>query len=92
MTTSDPLYCRKYSVRHSVISTRITGIPELIGHEEDGLLAVSGNPHDLALQIRILLENPGLRTRYGQAGRQKVIEMYNQHKKTTCWSSTSRTN
>lgn len=62
-----------------VISTRITGIPELIEHEQDGLLAVPGDPEDLAQQIRTLLENPDLRTRYGQAGRQKVIAMYNQH-------------
>lgn len=63
-----------------VISTRITGIPELIAHEEDGLLAVPGDPRDLATQIRKLLESPALRTRFGKAGRQKVIAMYNQHK------------
>jgi glycosyltransferase involved in cell wall biosynthesis len=63
-----------------VISTRITGIPELIEHEEDGLLAVPGDPHDLAAQIGKLLENRELRTRFGKAGRQKVIAMYNQHK------------
>jgi glycosyltransferase involved in cell wall biosynthesis len=62
-----------------VISTRITGIPELIEHEADGLLAVPGDPGDLARQIRTLLENPDLRLRYGKAGRQKVIAMYNQH-------------
>ncbi|AOS84190.1 colanic acid biosynthesis glycosyltransferase WcaL [Chlorobaculum limnaeum] len=62
-----------------VISTRITGIPELIEHGEDGLLAVPGDPEDLARQIRILLENGELRARYGQAGRRKVSAMYNQH-------------
>jgi len=62
-----------------VISTRITGIPELIEHKEDGLLAVPGDPEDLARQIRTLLENPALRRQYGKAGRQKVVAMYNQH-------------
>lgn len=62
-----------------VISTRITGIPELIEHGEDGLLAVPADVQDLALQIRILLENSELRTRCGKAGRKKVIAMYNQH-------------
>jgi colanic acid/amylovoran biosynthesis glycosyltransferase len=62
-----------------VISTRITGIPELIEHEEDGLLAVPGDHSDLAVQIRKLLADPLLRTRFGHAGRQKVTLMYNQH-------------
>jgi len=63
-----------------VISTRITGIPELIEHEEDGLLAVPGDPHDLAMQIQRLLEQPDLRTRYGREGRKKVTDLYSQHK------------
>ena len=63
-----------------VISTRITGIPELIEHEEDGLLAVPGDPVDLAGQIRKVLDSPELRTRFGKAGRQKVTALYNQHR------------
>ncbi|NEX13038.1 MAG: colanic acid biosynthesis glycosyltransferase WcaL [Prosthecochloris sp.] len=62
-----------------VISTRITGIPELIDHEKDGLLAVPGDPEDLAFQIRRMLENSALRTQLAKAGRQKVIASYNQH-------------
>ncbi len=63
-----------------VISTRITGIPELIEQGEDGLLATPGDAEDLALQLRWLIENPGLRRELGVAGRRKVIEHYNQHK------------
>jgi glycosyltransferase involved in cell wall biosynthesis len=63
-----------------VISTRITGIPELIKHEEDGLLAVPGDPDDLASQIRKLLESAEMRSRMGKAGRIKVDERYNQHR------------
>ena len=62
-----------------VISTRITGIPELIEHEHDGLLATPGDADDLALQIRKLLKNPELRCVFGRAGRKKVISLYNQH-------------
>jgi len=62
-----------------VISTRITGIPELIDHQHDGLLAVPGDPEDLAQQLTALLADPLLRRQYGKAGRQKVIERYNQH-------------
>ena len=63
----------------SVISTRITGIPELIEHEHDGLLATPGDADDLACQIRKLLLDPQLRHTYGIAGREKVISLYNQH-------------
>ena len=63
-----------------VISTRITGIPELIEHEEDGLLAVPGDPNDLARQIRKLLDSAELRNRMGKAGRVKVDQNYNQHR------------
>jgi colanic acid/amylovoran biosynthesis glycosyltransferase len=62
-----------------VISTRITGIPELIDHGHDGLLATPGDPADLAHQMQTLLDNPALRQQFGKAGRKKVIENYNQH-------------
>ena len=63
----------------AVISTRITGIPELIEHEKDGLLATPGDEADLASQIRKLLGNPQQRRELGTAGRKKVIALYNQH-------------
>ena len=62
-----------------VISTRITGIPELIEHEQDGLLATPGDAEDLASQIRKLLTTPQKRRELGVAGRKKVIALYNQH-------------
>jgi colanic acid/amylovoran biosynthesis glycosyltransferase len=62
-----------------VISTRITGIPELIEHEQDGLLATPGDAEDLASQIRKLLNTPQKRREFGVAGRKKVIALYNQH-------------
>ncbi|MBV5326044.1 MAG: glycosyltransferase family 4 protein [Chlorobium sp.] len=62
-----------------VISTRITGIPELIEHDCDGLLATPGDAVDLARQIRKLLDDSGLRRELGVAGRKKVVGLYNQH-------------
>jgi glycosyltransferase involved in cell wall biosynthesis len=46
-----------------VVSTRLSGIPELIRHEETGLLAQPGDPLDLANQIDRLLAFPELRQR-----------------------------
>jgi colanic acid/amylovoran biosynthesis glycosyltransferase len=62
------------------ISTRITGIPELIEDEEDGLLARPGDTEDLASKIRMLLDDPCLRSKLGKAGRCKVVDHYNQHR------------
>jgi colanic acid/amylovoran biosynthesis glycosyltransferase len=62
-----------------VISTRITGIPELIEHGRDGLLATPGDAVDLARQIRKLLDDSRLRRELGVAGRKKVVDLYNQH-------------
>ncbi len=62
-----------------VISTRITGIPELIQHGQDGLLATPGDAEDLASQILTLLNHPELRQQFGKAGRKKVRANYNQH-------------
>jgi len=46
-----------------VISTRLSGIPELVMHEETGLLADPGDHVSLAAQIDRLLESVELRTR-----------------------------
>jgi glycosyltransferase involved in cell wall biosynthesis len=46
-----------------VISTQISGIPELIVHGHTGLLAKPGDHHDLATQIDMLLGSAQLRTR-----------------------------
>lgn len=47
----------------SVVSTRLTGIPELVIHEETGLLAAPEDARDLAGQIGRLLQFPELRDR-----------------------------
>jgi len=62
-----------------VISTRITGIPELILHGQEGLLATPGDAEDLASQMLTLLNHPELRRQFGKAGRNKVKANYNQH-------------
>ncbi|MGL1933074.1 MAG: glycosyltransferase family 4 protein [Desulfotalea sp.] len=62
-----------------VVSTRITGIPELIEHEKEGLLATPGDMDDLVLQLNRLLADPTLASSLGKCGREKVKKMYNQH-------------
>lgn len=63
-----------------VISTRIAGIPELIDHGRDGLLANPGDVEDLARQMETLIMNSTLQSGLGVAGRRKVMQTYHQHR------------
>jgi glycosyltransferase involved in cell wall biosynthesis len=55
-----------------VVSTRISGIPELIDDEVDGILVEPGDPDALAAAIRRLLGEPELAERLAAAARRKV--------------------
>ncbi|MFH0945545.1 MAG: glycosyltransferase [Planctomycetota bacterium] len=56
----------------AVVSTRVSGIPELVEHGESGLLVEEGEPGPLADAISRLLADDALRRRMGEAGRRKV--------------------
>lgn len=58
------------------VTTRITGIPELIRDGIDGLLVAPSSTDELADAIGTLIDNPDLRRTLGQNGRQRVIENY----------------
>lgn len=55
-----------------VISTRLSGIPELVEHGKSGLLTEPGDVEALAAALARLYHEPDLRQRFGQAGRAKV--------------------
>jgi glycosyltransferase involved in cell wall biosynthesis len=57
-----------------VISTRFSGVPELVVDGVTGLLVEPGNVPALVEAMRGLLNDPALRHRMGQAGRQRVIQ------------------
>ncbi len=59
-----------------VISTRITGIPELIEHGRSGLLVSASDAQALADAIQRLIDDPELRKRVGAEGRKKVLDEY----------------
>lgn len=59
-----------------VVSTAVSGIPELVEHERCGLLVEANRPAALADAIQRLLEDPELRRRLGEAGRRKVMEAF----------------
>ena len=54
------------------ITSRITGIPELIEHEHSGLLTAASDIDELSNSIQRLAEDENLRSRLAQQGRAKV--------------------
>src|SRR5262249_42578421 len=52
-----------------VVSTDVTGIPEVIQHDKTGLRVPQHDPEALAAAIEQLLENPALRVRLAAEGR-----------------------
>ena len=60
-----------------VISTPISGIPELIEDQANGLLVPPNSPQELAEAIEKLALNPNVREKMGQAGMIRVHEEFN---------------
>jgi glycosyltransferase involved in cell wall biosynthesis len=58
------------------VSTRVSAIPELIEHEETGLLANPGDPTGLAEQMERLLFDEQLRAKVIEQGRREVVERF----------------
>lgn len=58
--------------RLPVVTTAVSGIPELIQHDHNGLLVPQRDPEALALALAHLLDNPAIRERLGQAGRETI--------------------
>ena len=59
------------------VSTQIAGIPELIRNETDGILIPASSVDALADALQRLIEDEGLRRRFGSSARNQVIEHYN---------------
>lgn len=59
-----------------VISTCITGIPELIDSGDDGFLTVPGDSKALFEKIKLLIRQPELRIRLGRQARKKITADY----------------
>ena len=57
-----------------VVASRVGGIPEIVRHEETGLVAGPNPGPDLAEAARRLIESPDLRRRLGAAARAFVLD------------------
>lgn len=64
------------SLGKPVVAFRHGPIPEIIVDTVNGLLAESGNTHDLAKKILLMLQNHQLAQRLGEKGRSDFLEKY----------------
>ena len=67
----------------SVVSTRVSGIPELVESGRDGILVEPGNPEMLADALDRLLSDEDLRKRLGLAASTKVTEKFSVERSVT---------
>ena len=63
-------------MRVPIVSTTVSGIPELITSEVNGLLVPPNDSVALAATLGRLLDDPALRDRLATAGRQTVLEQF----------------
>lgn len=63
-----------------VVSTNISGIPELVDHDVNGYLVEPKSPKALAEALEKLLLDAELRASFGKAGKEKVKREFNIHK------------
>ncbi len=60
----------------AIVATRVSGIPELVGDGETGLLAPPGDPAALAAALARLIGDPALRATLGAAAARKVARQF----------------
>ena len=63
-----------------IVGTRVGGIPEVVVHQETGLLVESEDPSALAAAVASLLANPEIAVQMGCAGRRRVQETFSWEK------------
>ncbi len=65
----------------AVVSTKISGIPEIVIHGETGLLIEPENPEQLAREIHDLLANPEKNKQIGRNARSYLKKIFDKQKK-----------
>ena len=60
----------------AIVATEVGGTPELVRHEENGLLVPPRQPECLADAILRLLDDSALRERMGHAGRYRASTIF----------------
>lgn len=64
------------AARRPVVATNVGGVPEVVLHEQTGLLAPAGDDTCLAAQLWRLAHDERLRSRLGNAGRERLDSQF----------------
>jgi glycosyltransferase involved in cell wall biosynthesis len=64
------------SCGRAVVASRLSGIPEAIEHDVEGLLVEPGDTSGLADALELLFGDAALRRRLGQAARERVLKSF----------------
>jgi glycosyltransferase involved in cell wall biosynthesis len=67
------------SQRLACVSTRISGVPELIADGDNGLLVPPDDPAALAVALERMIRDPALRGRLGTAAERRVRASFDHH-------------
>jgi glycosyltransferase involved in cell wall biosynthesis len=59
-----------------VCASRVGGLRDIVAHRQTGFVFPAGDATELATQLALLLDNPDLRARMGEAGRRRVEAGY----------------
>jgi hypothetical protein len=68
-----------------VVAFHAGGVPEVVRHERNGLLAPAGDSAALARNILTLVSSSGLRTRFGATGRELTLDHYKYEKQAAAY-------
>ena len=60
----------------AIVASDQGGMPELLQHGVNGLLAVSGSPHSYVVQLQTLIDDPMLRERIAAGARDTIEQRY----------------
>jgi glycosyltransferase involved in cell wall biosynthesis len=59
-----------------VAATAVNGVPELVVHEETGLLSPPKNPEQLAANLAWLLDHPKAARQMGKSAQERVLPLF----------------
>jgi glycosyltransferase involved in cell wall biosynthesis len=77
------VFAEAQAMEKPVVSFATGGIPEAVLHGETGLLAPDRDWPTLAQYLSLLLKNAELRRKYGVAGRQRVLRLFDLNTQTS---------
>lgn len=81
-----PTMLEAMAARLPVVATSVGGNAEVVAHGATGLLSPPADPHTLAHNLALLLRDPGLRRRMGEAGQQRVRQRFTRQAMLTAYA------